>query len=742
MTGIDFWEKGAMDREQRKHLHHDSAVTPPKLTILSDLPLDQAETYRDTFDLEFRLGPIYDILRHPKTRTPMAMAVYGDWGAGKTSAMRWLDDKLSIWNGNGNDPDKISVKTVWFYPWKYHCKNDVWRGLISEVIIKSIEIEGATVKTVTNAAKRFAGFLGRSFVNVLANITLKANVGAAEADLSLSSIKQIIEEYHEAAHPEKAFLNEFEDTLKSWLKDTLRPNERMVIFIDDLDRCMPDVALEVLEALKLYLNIEKLLFVVGIDRGVIDQLVSKHYETLGVGKDKSGKYLAKMFQVEVPVEPSETQTEAYLDDQLGEIDLWTDMSDTDKDIFRKIILKRAGRNPREVKRLINSALMFGAGAIMGSKTAESEDKKVGFPQGLQIFFIREILDKVHNRPGLRLERVGQRFFAMWSQIVCENPNLPRSLPASAISYWKKTVSPDASREQAKLQHEMGEMFDESSPDISPQYEIILTDPAFQSLLPLLQDVDLGELMQIPYSEAGAEALLDKMTTPVQPDDIIRELLANMVRIPEGTFQMGSENGDEDEKPVHPVKLSPFYISRTPITQAQYEAVMGTNPSHFKGQDNPVDSVSWNDAMAFCEKLSSKSKNGEKFTLPTEAQWEYACRAGSTAKFCYGDDAEQLGEYAWYDQNSEGQTHPVGEKAPNAWGLYDMHGSVWEWCLDWYGEYPTDPVTDPRGPESGDSRVLRGGSWCYLPYYCRSAYRNCNIPDLRRNNVGFRVARTP
>ena len=199
----------------------------------------------------------------------------------------------------------------------------------------------------------------------------------------------------------------------------------------------------------------------------------------------------------------------------------------------------------------------------------------------------------------------------------------------------------------------------------------------------------------------------------------------------GKFMMG------EGKDRHEVTLSkPFYMGVTEVTQAQYEAVMGTNPSHFKGATNPVEMVSWNDAAEFCKKLSEKTRQAVR--LPTEAEWEYACRAGTTTQFCFGDDDSALGDYAWYEVNSGDTTHPVGQKKPNAWGLYDMHGNVWEWCADWYDDYPKAPVTDPQGPPSGTYRVLRAGAWVSLPSSCRSANRNFYAPIARTNYYGFRV----
>ena len=216
----------------------------------------------------------------------------------------------------------------------------------------------------------------------------------------------------------------------------------------------------------------------------------------------------------------------------------------------------------------------------------------------------------------------------------------------------------------------------------------------------------------------------------------------LLLIPAGEFQMGSPESDtkaySSEKPQHPVRITqPFYLGVTEVTQEQYERVMGTNPSNFKGSELPVETVSWEDAVEFCRKLSAKV--GRPYRLPTEAEWEYACRAGSRTKWSFGDAESSLGEYAWYSSNSGSTTHPVGEKKPNAWGLCDMHGNVWEWCSDWYGEYASAAVSDPSGATAGSNRVLRGGGWNYGPGYCRSAYRRSVAPGSRYDSLGFRVA---
>ena len=221
----------------------------------------------------------------------------------------------------------------------------------------------------------------------------------------------------------------------------------------------------------------------------------------------------------------------------------------------------------------------------------------------------------------------------------------------------------------------------------------------------------------------------------------------MVGLPAGQFLMGSPDSDpdaqSDEKPQHQVKVNSFAIGKYPITQAQYQAVMGNNPSHFENNpQNPVEKVSWHNAQAFCQKLSQIT--GKTYRLPTEAEWEYACRAGTTTRYYFGDNNNQLGDYAWYRENSNGTTHPVGQKKPNAWGLHDMSGNVWEWCEDdWHDSYagaPDDGTAWIDNDNRSQSRkCLRGGSWIISPLNCRSANRYRNYPDDHYVSYGFRVA---
>ena len=224
---------------------------------------------------------------------------------------------------------------------------------------------------------------------------------------------------------------------------------------------------------------------------------------------------------------------------------------------------------------------------------------------------------------------------------------------------------------------------------------------------------------------------------------------DLIGIPSGSFQMGSKynlayyTGDE---PAHTVRLTKaFFLGKTEVTQAQWRAVMGSNPSYNKGDKLPVENVSWEDCIKFCEELTKREHDsgalptGWKYTLPTEAQWEYACRAGTNTEYSFGDSKSGLGAHAWYSGNSGDETHSVGGKKANPWGFLDMHGNVYEWCLDWHGDYPSGSVTDPSGPNSAQTRVIRGGSYSASAVPLRSANRFFRTPGSRYSVVGVRLA---
>jgi len=305
---------------------------------------------------------------------------------------------------------------------------------------------------------------------------------------------------------------------------------------------------------------------------------------------------------------------------------------------------------------------------------------------------------------------------------------------------------------------------------------------------------LAEIAKLekPVEKTAKSEKPGRSKAPKMPKELAIDLPGGVkmefVLIPAGEFVMGSSDAERQvalaeekdgwakdriptEGPQHKVKIShPFYLGKYEVTQAQWQAVMGSNPSQFQGPMNPVEKVSWDDVQQFVAKLndlvgrvSNPSPKGGakagagtgykpvlhgetayKAVLPTEAEWEYACRAGTTTAFCFGDNPAMLAQYGWFGGNAGGKTHPVGQAQPNAWGLYDMHGNVWEWCSDWYGGdyYAKSPPVDPTGPPTGSLRVLRGGSWNYPPRHCRAAFRHSGGPGHRGSHLGCRLALVP
>ena len=226
---------------------------------------------------------------------------------------------------------------------------------------------------------------------------------------------------------------------------------------------------------------------------------------------------------------------------------------------------------------------------------------------------------------------------------------------------------------------------------------------------------------------------------------VNGVIFEMVYVEGGTFDMGAtteqgSDAESDEKPVHSVTLDGYYIGKCEVTQELWEAVMGSNPSHFKGAQNPVENVSWNDCQEFVSRLNSLT--GRTFRLPTEAEWEYAARGGNKSRHYKYSGSDNIDDVAWYDGNSGDKTHAVGAKTANELGICDMTGNVWEWCSDWYGDYSAGAQTNPQGPSAGSNRVLRGGSWSHFAWICRVSNRDYNDPDYSNYFSGFRLVLVP
>jgi len=295
---------------------------------------------------------------------------------------------------------------------------------------------------------------------------------------------------------------------------------------------------------------------------------------------------------------------------------------------------------------------------------------------------------------------------------------------------------------------------------------------YEALASCRSGVVAGASVALKLPESSVAKKKDISEGLVLPAELTNSIGMKFRLIQPGTFMMGSpasEAGRDSDERQHQVTLTqPFYMGVYPVAVGDFKRfvdkvgyktegerdgkgaygwtgkewkqdakITWRNPGFTQTDQDPVVCVSWNDAQSYCQRLSEVE--GKSYRLPTESEWEYGCRAGSSTAYCFGDGEARLGEYAWYDSNSGNKTHAVGQKKPNAWGLYDMHGNVWEWCSDWHGEYPSGAVTDPTGASTGSYRVLRGGGWRYVAALCRSANRNGLGPSGRNDDLGFRLA---
>jgi len=251
-------------------------------------------------------------------------------------------------------------------------------------------------------------------------------------------------------------------------------------------------------------------------------------------------------------------------------------------------------------------------------------------------------------------------------------------------------------------------------------------------------------------------LADDLNNDTSQKSINYNISDYFVLVEGGTFQMGAINGEPNERPVHIVTVSSFYIGKYEVTQKEWKVLMEDNPSNFKGDDRPVESITWYQAVEFCNKLSQKEGltpvyticdkevscnwDADGYRLPTEAEWEFAARGGNQSKHFQFSGSNDKDEVAWYHENSNDRTHPVGSKLPNELGIYDMSGNIVEWCWDWYGSYSSTVQINPRGATSGSRRVDRGSSWYYYGIFCRVAFRHSRNPDNDFDDYGFRLVR--
>ncbi|GBE76068.1 hypothetical protein myaer87_32950 [Microcystis aeruginosa NIES-87] len=825
---------------------------------------DQA-TNNDALGFEPYVIAIAEFLLHQQTQPPLTLSVEGEWGSGKSSFMKMLEEYLR----------KKGGRTVWFNAWRHDKAESVWAAfalsfikqistpknwrdlpriilgyfklqllrfnlekglfelikalpLIIFVICASIAIpfiliiygvEGINeLIRATTSQDVFWSKINSVFklLFTAGGLTLSgAGIFAGIKSLSrnfqrlLQNPKNNLIKYIEAPDYKKqsAFVEEFHEDFAK-IVDAYIGNDRVYVFIDDLDRCEHPKSADLMQAINLMIADDpSVVFILGMDREKVAASLAVKYENIL-------KYLPSEtaeIDPDILARRSANKGLAYgytfIEKFVQLPFLVPQPSQSDFERFLTQLATSTPSNLQPAKPYFTFFQSFWGKFKLALPQRNNSQKHLTSPTSNQTSDLKNLsldnpsieseqTEKEKARAAVikRLEAIQVNNFDKDSQTV-RNVIM---MVAPALDYNPRRIKHfiNVFRLKVYIANETGLFFEERDENdnllvpsltfeqlgkftaISLKWPLLLSDlENDQQILAKLEKFARGgwsppneeesirywgshtklkALMAYGHEKSAAnskfslaEVNVDKLLQ-VSPK-IIRQtetvILPNfnpeMVDIPAGKFNMGS---DENEKPIHQVIVPAFQIGKYPITQAQYQAVMGNNPSRFSGNpQNPVESVTWFNAQAFCEKLSQLT--GKNYRLPTEAEWEYACRAGTKTRFSFGDDKEQLGDYAWVDGNSNNTTHPVGEKRPNPWGIYDMHGNVWEWCADSYHESYADkpdnikengsiPWTD-NNITNASSIIRRGGSWCRDPLAYSSAYRGKSVADIR-NDIGFRV----
>ena len=679
---------------------------------------------------------LVEVIRSVESKGSFTIGVFGQWGSGKTSILKQI--KAVLDNLESEDPQPIL--TVWFNPWQFvadeHLIIPFFHTLIAS--LEKIRAESTTDKI----KRKLPGFLEKITHVPLAlaygmegglkiPLLLEANFSASKAMDYQKNIADIIDETNEISiqTASKKYESTYYNLIQVLRDATEDLDFKIVVFIDDLDRCLPEKAVQLLEGLKVLLDLPKFVFVIGVARDVIERGVRVRYRQL-YEKDPRGdlpnievQYLDKIIQFpfSLPSANPEELKRNILSPQLDKLKV--------AETYVNRIHGVLGSNPRTLKRFVN-AISFAL--HIAEKKLEKDD--------------------FHSELMIKISLIGYIFPVLYRQL--------EKYPAHLVrleNIVKEIVEEKRKEDNYKDELIEGYSHKEKKSDL-PIIDQWLKEEKINKLVPILKIHE--ELHEVGFKDKEtvskyvsflAPTLQSKVTSkakdaPIQDKPLDEDMRDRMIEIPAEKFTMGDEHTGQVDVTIR----KPFLMDKYPVTQALYQKVMGKNPSHFRGEDLPVENILWFDAIDFCNELSKQShlepvydvngknvkinyeKNG--YRLPTEAEWEYACRGKTT-----GERYGELDDIAWYGKNSERQTQGVGQKIANEFGLYDMLGNVWEWCNDWYDKkYPKDQQEDPHGLENGFNRVLRGGSWANFANNIRSAYRNWKDPFTRDDNQGIRL----
>ncbi|MEW5939530.1 MAG: SUMF1/EgtB/PvdO family nonheme iron enzyme [Chloroflexota bacterium] len=755
--------------------------------IVNDQPTD-----RDALDFTPYVETLADIIQ--TGNTPLTIGVFGTWGSGKTSLMRMVRKTL---------PKKFT--TVWFDAWKYGKEESLWRALLLSVL-SSLKETASKQGKPTEEFEKLQALLYRDMeVEKVGGVTIdlaklggSVATGLARLSLSfipgLSTLTNLVEELQKGAAGDVdsataairrertkiyieqiQFLEQFQEKFKGLVQEHVQPN-RLVVFVDDLDRCMPEKAIEVLEAIKLFLDAENCIFVLGLDQEVIARGIEMKYKELGDHKDGDGqakftiegvRYLEKIIQLPFQIPPVEQSDMGDFVHGLS--------ADWPHEDCPKVFAEGLGDNPRQIKRTVNTFLMLWK---LAQKREAKLQGKVKPLRLAKVVAIQTVYPDLHNLL-LKEEPRYLKDLEEYYRSERSEPAEKKINPADLID-WVGNTSEHEKQPQPK---------ENSIPRVEPPPAIVpfLSRRGASAVRRILTmhkpDMPDANFIGLPPDELKLYFTLTRRAEtpqPTPPPEAARLVFEpQMVKIPAGEFLMGStkeqaaqaikdgldENWAEWEQPQHTVELSEYSIGKYPITNREYqEFVKDAKYKPPQGWDgdkfpdgkggHPVVNVSWEDATAYCKWLGEKTK--KQYRLPTEAEWEKAARRLPPFSSGEGRGEDQSQVYPWgnkFDpkkantiESGIGDTSEVGQFSPQGdspFGCADMAGNIWEWCNDWFDEKEykkrKDGVKDPKGPQQGNARVVRGGAFDYYVWYARCAFRFRYYLGYYYWNLGFRVA---
>ncbi len=653
---------------------------------------------------------LYELIQSIEPRGSFTIGILGEWGQGKTSLLKQLKKSLD----RQFETTDEAVLTAWFNPWRYSGESHFIIPLLTTLLSRlSSYLEGSSKEKdiITGLSTRI-----KSFTKIVKDLPaamsrhLGSNgqpVSAKGDDLSRSSLSY----YNQVDQLEPA---------------AIELNAKVVVFIDDLDRCPPLPALELLENLRTLMNLDGFVFVVGMSRESLKQAIHlryrEYFRSAPTQTIMEHDFLEKIVQFSFNIPSTESNRfKDYVENKL--------MVHTPRFLpFLETILAVLEHNPRQLKRFFNAVSFCN---WIAHRTPPQANPTVRLELLIKASLIAFQFTELYSQLCLHPHHLIHLQNIIWAlddeNTSQKHSRVEKKTKIQEIDRWLE--EPFLSKVSTILKKERRTMEDRVSQD-----QGFKNREEVQHYIKLLAPVVPADYSTPSLTEGFDESL--------------KHLIEDrMKRIEGGIFQMGDWESNQRE-----ISLDGFLLDIYPVTQSLYQQIMGKNPSRFSGVDQPIESVSWFDAVHFCNRLSEKTglkpayiiegdqvtwnRNARGFRLPTEAEWEYACRGGSQ-----DDRYGALDDIGWYEANSKGTPHGVGQKNPNGFGLFDMIGNVWEWVWDWFDDYATDPAINPTGPKSGSFRVVRGGSWFNVAHVCRSAVRDGSGPAYIDSYLGFRIARS-